>query len=378
MNWSDHDWGAHLPILRAPYLVSPAPAKILARTLLALLLSAGSLPWTCREPVREASWDRPALSVNVPGSEGILQVNLSRPARLKIWIVGPDGRRVRSLADGIAYPSGTLRLPWDCRDAEGRPVPAEAYTVSIHENQGREWVPVFEPNAENHGRRVEVEPLQWDAGTGLLTLSISRPARIRVWVVCGDDGLILDNLMDMEPVGRGLLSLRWPGLDSLAGEWPSWVSPSFHFKAIALPECSLVVQGRGLESYLEASERYPLSSDSLPKIYEDSSPLYRNDLAGQKELRFESELRQGLIGVLPKRASLREFKTGSPDVRVFFADQSWVQVELSPSKEEEGTYEARLPSGVSGRGAVLAAVVSTDRDQYGHSLFPRERRKRPI
>ncbi len=318
-----------------------------------------------------AAWSLGTLDLRVPKPvPAVLKVTLPRPARLQILITGPDGRLVRTLVRDAKWPAGSRDISWDGLDDDRRPVPSEAYTPFIQERHAGSWTPIFNPNADNHGRKAEVTAVQWDPVAGKVLFYLAVPARIRVWVVLGDDGQILATLKDMEPVRGGLLALNWGGSgDGAAG---NNAKPGFSFKGYELPAASLVVESPDPETYLAARSRYAVLEPARPRAYEDSSPLHRADYAEQKELRFHASLQGRRLRIEAAPEASEIFQKRNLGARLFFEDGTWRELDLHRNPGKESAYEAALEREHLGPAARLTLLLYTDADQYGHSAIQAE------
>lgn len=315
-------------------------------------------------PVRNVSWSVPTfrpetLRTVVPQ----LHLALDEASRIRIKIVGPDGRLVRTLLRDVSWEQGLHSVPWDGKDDAGRTVPGEAYSPFIETEQNGKWLSAFNPSAANHGCKADIVPLQWDPVTGKLALHVKAASRIKVWVVRGDDGWIVGILKDMEPVQAGFLSLSWSA-EAVQARGAA-IASGFHFTGYELPKSALIIEGNGLNHYLQVRDRYPIEPVCQPKTYEDSSVLYRYELLDQKALRFEAALSGDTLTIIPDALFAASFRENNPEVRFFFQDGSWLTAMLQRREADSQHYIALLDRGRLNGKRASSAIVYTAKDQYG-------------
>ncbi len=339
-------------------------------TLFILLPLAGAAT-PAQSPIKSATWETTEIMLDQPNPRAVLRIELIRRTRLRVSIVGPDGRTVRTIVPDQTWEQGPHLVSWNGLDDNGRVIPSEAYAVSVEEQVAGNWTPVFEPNAENHGAKSKVQPIQWDPVAGRLLISVAKPSRMRVWALHGDDGMILSTLKDMEPVPGGMLSLVWTGNDcdsnlSLAG----WGSVGFHYSGYELPETAILAHGGGQPSYLAVRERYPLQPAAAPRAYENSAPLYRLEYGEQKRLHFSARIDGTTLCITPQSSSLKSFQAGNPSARVFKKNGAWVELSLIPPSRRKGCWTAELPPSMKAGLEALDVIVSTSKEQFGYVLMP--------
>lgn len=318
--------------------------------------------------IKSATWEPPYIDLHLPLKvSSTLRLKLGRQARIRLCVVGPDGRRLKTLISDAVWEKGSHTVAWDGSDDAGLKVPSEAYTPSLSEFRQGGWVALYEPNAANHGLSLEVKGLQWNPAEGVLLLSVPEPARLRVWVIHGDDGLMLASLRDMEPVEKGMIAIRWKGRDSRTGQdVKEWGGIGFFCKGYSLPETHLVVNNGDPRAYLARRSQYPVQPSSVPRSYPDSGPLYRLEYADQKELVFTAELDGDSLIVHPDSNTLRILASGSSSARVFCKDGTWKQYDLTPGPKRPGTYSAKLDNPGAYKAKDLALLLGTARDQFGY------------
>lgn len=313
-----------------------------------------------------AHWDRTTFHVGIPGQTGpILTIEVASHSILRVSIVGPDGRKVRTLTDGIRWGAGTHRLTWDGRDDSGRLVPNESYVPLIERRDGPGWVIEFNPNAEATGKPVSPETIEWNRTAGRIVLNVPEPMRLRAWIIGGDDGCILHIIKDMEPVDQGLLILSYRGIPLSAQPSLAHIGKQGgHFRGFALPSCSLIVQGNGQRQYLAERSDYQEIAAAKPIPTSESSALYRYPYLMQKAIRFKADVRANelWVSLLPPFDTLLSGQALHARV---FSEMGWTELPLLQDAQAKEKWHGPLAKTASDLGPVISVVVGTSEDQFG-------------
>jgi hypothetical protein len=294
-----------------------------------------------------------------------LKLVLTKPTSVRLTIVGPDGRAVRTLVKDEKWEAGPHAIAWDGKDNQGRLVPPEAYVPFVEAQEERKWAPVFNPNAKNHGLTVEATAVEWNRTTGHIVVNVPSPMRLKAWIVAGDDGCILKVLKDMEPASQGMLLLDYRGVSPfLEKDLAKLGHLGGHFKGYALPECSLILVGEAKPSYLEVRARYSIIPEASPRAYPDSNVLYRYPYELQKAIRFRAGI-DGKNVTLTLEKPFDSILNGKPLKARIFAGNTEADVPLLQEHPGLPLWKGMASKNLVAAGALDTVVINTEQDQFG-------------
>jgi hypothetical protein len=169
-----------------------------------------------------------------------VRFRLSEPATVVLSIF--DGRDRPPRTPAVPWIRGDRAIAWNGRDANGKPLPPEAYsyTLSAKNAQGQA---VHDLTDLSGGEPLAAKDVRWDAAEGRIHYYLDKPARVNLRLGL-DGGPHMRTVIDWVPRGAGANVETWDGKDAsgvlnLAGN-PAIV-PSV--KAYALPENTIFVGG---------------------------------------------------------------------------------------------------------------------------------------
>ena len=159
-----------------------------------------------------------AISPNGDGvhESAVVSYGLSTSATVKLDILNPAAKVVRSLASGKAYRTGTPTLVWDGRNASGNVVPDGRYRVRLTATApGRQASKSRSVVVDRTLGRLQVDPAPFSPNADgrrddtAVTFHLRRQADVRVRVLRGTEAVA--NLLPLGSLGAGDIDLRWDG-----------------------------------------------------------------------------------------------------------------------------------------------------------------------
>jgi len=148
------------------------------------------------------------------GEQATVRFVLSAPAtvELRVW----DGRDllIRTISSGRSLPAGENALVWDGRDSKGRPVPAEAYRVTLQATGIDGQTVHHDLSDTTGGQTLTVDKVNWDADAGVVRYRLPKPARVNLRAGMQNDGPLLRTIIDWVPRPSGEQAEAWDGWDA--------------------------------------------------------------------------------------------------------------------------------------------------------------------
>lgn len=133
-----------------------------------------------------------------------------------LQIYGPDWRKVYETSlEGISADT-LVSIPWDGRDAEGQPLPAEAYFPVLEFFSDQGVVTTIDRSTERALGQVLVQNITYDADAGGVRFSLKIPARVTLLAGIDGGGPLMKTLLSGVPYPAGDHLLEWDGMDQSA------------------------------------------------------------------------------------------------------------------------------------------------------------------
>lgn len=200
--------------------------------------------------VRFGDYSRPEFSPT-RGENFTIPFELTEQSRVEITLTGPDRHPVRTLRSEGALKPGRHQLVWDGRDANGKPVPDEAWVPVLKASTNKGDV-VLDPWKESGGEILT------DLGTRFNqdgTITYRLPLAARVLIRAGiKGGPMLITLANWAPRPAGRNLQRWDGYDAdrtsnLRGDQEL----SLLVSAFRLSDHAIITRGNSSIDYLDWS-----------------------------------------------------------------------------------------------------------------------------
>jgi len=137
---------------------------------------------------------------------------LESDASLDAGIYDARDLLVRTLSKGQPATRGTQTLSWNGRDDAGREVPDGYYLLMLRATLGDKTA-VWDPSEATGGSLMTATAVKYDAGKGLISYALSKPALVRVHLGLKGDGPLLRTLVDWVARGVGEHVEAWDGWD---------------------------------------------------------------------------------------------------------------------------------------------------------------------
>jgi len=182
-----------------------------------------------------------------PGDKVHISFLLTRDADVSAFVYDPDYAVVKTLMRRQTKKAGTITAVWDGRDDLGKPVPDEAYFISIVAETSDGLKAIYDPTTFSGGEisSVRVDKVEGANDNYNIYYSLERAARISIRAGV-HEGPLLKTIMDWEPQPPGNYVFAWDGMDDTGRirvlDMPGAV---IDIRGFLLPQGTIIVRESG-------------------------------------------------------------------------------------------------------------------------------------
>jgi hypothetical protein len=189
-----------------------------------------------------------------------VMISTSASGTLRVVVLDRDGFVVRDLGPRTVR-KGSITLTWDGRDASGRVVPDEAYSLRADLRAGKDRWTYF-PARDVHEVMQEVPVRAFDPRSGILSYTLTRPSRVHAQAGTAvidngghATGPVLKTIVERAPRVAGAVVEQWDGRDE-SGTIDVANLPHFavSIAATPLPENAMITIGNRATTFLATAQ----------------------------------------------------------------------------------------------------------------------------